>query len=152
MRDLASRLAPCEHLVVIGSGADRIAARELALKIEEAAHIPTAARNLETFLHGHLPSCDERTGLVVIAAERREVARRGKVADQARRAGERVGMTVADLPGTASEALPPTAGALLATALPLQWLALELAMARGVNPDLIRREEAPYREAAAFHE
>ena len=37
---------------------------------------------------------------------------------------------------------------LLAGAGALQTLTLELAQARGVNPDLIRREEAPYRDAA----
>jgi fructoselysine-6-P-deglycase FrlB-like protein len=41
-------------LITIASGADRPAARELALKIEEAAWIPTTMRDLETFLHGHL--------------------------------------------------------------------------------------------------
>ena len=32
----------------------------------------------------------------------------------------------------------------------LQWIAYELAQARGVNPDLIRREQEAYREAARF--
>ena len=47
--------------------------------------------------------------------------------------------------------LPAAAEALLATAPALQWLAYELAIARGVNPDLIRREQEDYREAAALH-
>src|SRR5262249_7091496 len=55
---VAGALAGCAHLIIVGSGADRIAARELTLKIEEASHIPTAMRDLETFLHGHLPACD----------------------------------------------------------------------------------------------
>jgi hypothetical protein len=37
---------------------------------------------------------------------------------------------------------------LLAGAGALQTLTLELAHARGTNPDLIRREQAPYRDAA----
>ena len=36
---------------------------------------------------------------------------------------------------------------LLAGAAALQTLTLALAAARGVNPDLIRREEEPYRRA-----
>jgi hypothetical protein len=45
---------------------------------------------------------------------------------------------------------PPvsTAEALLAGALALQLLTLELAHIRGTNPDLIRREQGPYRRAA----
>ena len=38
--------------------------------------------------------------------------------------------------------------ALLAGAGGLQALTLALAYARGTNPDLIRREQAPYRQAA----
>ena len=41
----------------------------------------------------------------------------------------------------ADERLPAAAEALLATAPALQWLAHELAVVRGVNPDLIRREQ-----------
>jgi hypothetical protein len=36
--------------------------------------------------------------------------------------------------------------------VPLQLLTLELAHALGTNPDLIRREQAPYREAARIAE
>jgi len=48
--------------------------------------------------------------------------------------------------------LPAATGSLLASAPALQLLTLELVHLAGVNPDLIRREEAPYREAAAIAE
>ena len=48
----------------------------------------------------------------------------------------------------ASDQLPTAAEALLSTAPALQWLAHELAAVRGVNPDLIRREQEPYRRAS----
>ena len=54
------------------------------------------------------------------------------------------------LPGGA-EALPPL-HAILGGAAALQRLTLAMAAEAGVNPDLIRREEAPYREAAALVE
>jgi fructoselysine-6-P-deglycase FrlB-like protein len=163
---VAGALAGCEHLVVIGSGADRIAARELTLKIEEASHIPTAMRDLETFLHGHLPACDERTGLVLIEHDRRRSGPRRERGETLLRAAARVGVRSAVIgrtapdpalapagyvPAPSADELPAAAEALLATAPALQWLALELATARGVNPDLIRREQEPYREAAAMH-
>ena len=44
------------------------------------------------------------------------------------------------------------AHALLTGAVSLQLLTLSLAHLVGVNPDLIRREQAPYREAAAVAE
>ena len=164
--EAAAALAGCTHLIVIGSGADRIAARELTLKIEEASHIPTAMRDLETFLHGHLPACDERTGLILIEHDRRRGGPRRERGETLLRAAARVGVRSAVVGRTApdpalaaagfiatptEEGLPAAAEALLATAPALQWLALELAVARGVNPDLIRREQEPYREAAALH-
>jgi len=149
---VAEQLADAGQIILVGSGADRIAARELTLKIEEASHIPTSMRDLETFLHGHIPACDETTGLVLIAADRRGGPKRDERAEALERASRRVGIRCHTLQAPpASDGLPAAAGALLATAAPLQWLALELAAARGVNPDLIRREQAPYREAAAEH-
>jgi glutamine---fructose-6-phosphate transaminase (isomerizing) len=163
---VAGALAGCAHLIVVASGADRIAARELTLKIEEASHIPTAMRDLETFLHGHLPACDETTGLILIEHDRTRSGPRRERGEVLLRAAARVGVRCAmigrephgpDLvpagavPTPSSGDLPAAAEALLATAPALQWLALELAGARGVNPDLIRREQEPYREAAALH-
>jgi fructoselysine-6-P-deglycase FrlB-like protein len=55
---------------VIASGADRAAGREMAPKVEEASWLPSAYRDLETFLHGHLPATGSATGLVLILADR----------------------------------------------------------------------------------
>ena len=52
---------------------------------------------------------------------------------------------------TGVDALPPLR-ALLGGAAVLQRLTLAMAADAEVNPDLIRREEAPYREAAALVE
>ena len=49
-------IADAAHLLVVASGVDRVTARELTLKVEEAAYVPSAMRDLETFLHGHLPA------------------------------------------------------------------------------------------------
>jgi fructoselysine-6-P-deglycase FrlB-like protein len=150
--EIATDIGNCNRLIIVGSGADRIAARELTLKIEEASHIPTSMRDLETFLHGHIPACDETTGLILIGADRRGRAARDERAGALERASRRVGIRFHRLPAPAvPDALPAAAGALLATAPPLQWMALELAAVRGVNPDLIRREQQAYREAAAEH-
>ena len=67
---IAANLADARHLLVVGSGADRPAARELVLKVEEASWLPSAMRDLETLLHGHFPSIGPSTGLVVILTDR----------------------------------------------------------------------------------
>jgi glutamine---fructose-6-phosphate transaminase (isomerizing) len=163
---LAEVLGGLEHLVIIGSGADRVAARELTLKIEEACHLPSTYHDLETFLHGHLPACDDSTGLVLIQSDRRAAGERAQRAEALLKASRRVGIRTtaiavdspprdlleADaIPVPASDALPASVASLLGTAPAVQWLAHELAIARGTNPDLIRREQAAYREAAQLH-
>jgi fructoselysine-6-P-deglycase FrlB-like protein len=167
----ANELAGLRELIVVASGTDRTAARELALKIEEAAWLPTTLRELETFLHGHLPAMDEQTGLVLVLADRDGRAARSARAQQAMAAAGRVGIRTAailadELDGEwpafllpagrllvpESPALPAPVATLLGTATPLQVLAERIARARGTNPDPIRRDQLAYREAATLAE
>ena len=169
--EVAQKLRGIERLIVVGGGYDRIAADELALKVEEGTHIPSTSRSLETFLHGHLPACDERTGLVVIATEHRGRARRSDRGRLLLRSARRVGMPCAAILVPAVEGvwgreltnagrillphapkLTPATSALTASALALQLLTLEMAHDLGTYPDLIRREEEAWREAAAIAE
>ena len=147
-----------------GSAPTSITARELALKIEEGARIPATALQLETLLHGHLAGCDAgTTALVLFAADprperaaRRAAARRRRRGARDRHPGRR------DRRRGRARGLPDAvgrwrcrprrrrvAGALLTGAVALQLLTLELAHLAGAIPDLIRREQRPYREAAA---
>ena len=165
---LAGTLAECRTIITIASGADRPAARELALKIEEAAWIPTTMRDLESFLHGHLPAMDGSTGLVLLLTDRDDRAARVARARQALAAahvvGIRAGAIVArdvhgQLDGSLTpagrlrvdeaKALPAPLAALLGTATPLQLLTERIARVRGTNPDLIRRDDPIYLAAAA---
>jgi fructoselysine-6-P-deglycase FrlB-like protein len=165
---IASVLAACRTILTIASGADRPAARELALKIEEAAWIPTTMRELETFLHGHLPATDASTGLVAIVTDRDGATERIERTRQALAAARVVGLRAAGIVSRSVDAalpdeltpagrlivddapdLPAPVAALLSTATPLQLLTERLARARGTNPDLIRRDDATYRDAAA---
>jgi fructoselysine-6-P-deglycase FrlB-like protein len=167
--ELAAALTGVRQLIVVGSGIDAVTARELSLKVEEAVHLPTAMRSLETFLHGHLPACDAETGLVLIAAEVHAAAARAARGATLLRAAARVGVrTAAIVSGEGHEVLgaaPTSAGRIVLPALPAvdgplgvlvdgalaaQHLTLALAHAAGTNPDLIRREEDSYREAAAL--
>jgi glucosamine 6-phosphate synthetase-like amidotransferase/phosphosugar isomerase protein len=164
---LAGSLAGVDLVIVVGSGTDRIAARELTLKLEEGAHLPAAMRDLETFLHGHLAGVDGRPGIVVILAERAgrgaRIARALGVLRACRELGLPVGAILADVVAGAVDPaltaagrivapdapdLPGPVAALLATAVPLQLLTERLAIAGGVDPDPIRRDDARYLRAA----
>jgi fructoselysine-6-P-deglycase FrlB-like protein len=145
---LAERLRGCSRLLVVGSGADEVTARELALKLEEGTHVPTTPLGLEKVLHGHLPAADSSTGVVLLRHDRRAAEARDERADQAAAAFAVLAMPVVTVLADAPLGLPPVAGALLAGALSAQLLTLGLVHALGTNPDLIRREEESYRAAA----
>ncbi len=168
---IAAELAGKRGLIVVASGADRPAGRELALKVEEAAWLPTAMRDLETFLHGHLPALDEETGLLLVLTDRDGRAARSARAQQAMAAAGRVGVRAAGILAAAldaewpafllpagrvlvpeTELLPAPVAALVGTATPLQLVTERLARARGTDPDPIRRDQLAYREAATLAE
>jgi glutamine---fructose-6-phosphate transaminase (isomerizing) len=141
--EAALTLVGCERLIVTGSGVDEITARELALKIEEGLHKPVTPLGLEKVLHGHLPAADARTGIVVLRIDPTHAAERDRRARDVRAAVQAL-----DLPTVTIDALPE-GHPLLAGAIALQLLTYELVLAAGTNPDLIRREEAAYKAAAA---
>jgi fructoselysine-6-P-deglycase FrlB-like protein len=170
-REMASVMREFTLLQIVGGGADRTTTRELALKIEEGARRPAVARDLETLLHGHFVACGPDTGLIAILTDDRGGERRRRRAAQGMEAASRLGMSIAAIVSPeAAAAIPealtpagrivlpdgddtlPPLRALLGGGAALQRLTLAMVAEAGVNPDLIRREEAPYREAAAMVE
>ncbi len=165
---LAQRLAERRVLLCAGAAADHITARELALKIAEGARLPTVALELETVLHGQLAGHEPADALIlVLVTQHRQQQRIARRAVHVARAAAAIGLPVAalvseDYAGVLDEELTPAGQLLLPGAQPvhpllagllagagaLQALTLELAHARHTNPDLIRREQAPYRQAA----
>ena len=164
---IAARFAGANRLLVIASGSDRPAGRELVLKVEEGSWLRSAYRDLETFLHGHLPAVDDGSGLVLILTDRDHRAERTTRALDLLRATAVLGVRAAailaepldrEMPAELtpagrilvpeSPALPATVAALLGSAAPLQLIAERLARARGTNPDPIRRDDPRYRAAA----
>lgn len=144
----AGALAGCERLLAVGSGVDEITARELALKIEEGTHVPVTPLGVEKALHGHLPAADARTGVAILRFDPRRAAERDARARDVRAAAAELGMPTVTLAAPPAEELGAVAQALLAGAVALQLVTLELCHALGTNPDLIRREEPAYRAAA----
>jgi fructoselysine-6-P-deglycase FrlB-like protein len=166
--EAAHVLATCVRLIVVGTGIDLVSARELVLKIEEGAGLPTTALHTETLRHGHLAAATPETGLIVILTD----AEPGAAAIRERaqgvlRSSRILGMPAAAILGarlgpelpleltpagrlTVPEAnrLRPLPEAVLGTAVPLQLLAERLARARDRNPDPIGRDDARQARAA----
>jgi glucosamine--fructose-6-phosphate aminotransferase (isomerizing) len=143
----AAQLAACERLLIAGGGVDEVTGRELALKLEEGAHIPVTPLGLEKILHGHLAAADARTGLIVLRLDPRHGGARDRRARDVQAAADVLGIATITL-HSSLQGIEPAAGALIAGALALQLLTLEFVLARGTNPDLIRREQPLYRAAA----
>ncbi|HVM30661.1 MAG TPA: SIS domain-containing protein [Candidatus Limnocylindrales bacterium] len=168
--ELGGRLARAADMLVVGSGVDAIAARELALKVREGARLRATGYPLETILHGHLAAAEATDALVVILTEPAPRPARLTRTKQVLMAAREIGMATAvvaearlaaelendGLASAGSLPLPPgqqgAAAALVASAVGLQLLTVGLAAARGTNPDRIRREEEPYARAAAAAE
>jgi glutamine---fructose-6-phosphate transaminase (isomerizing) len=135
----SERLPVTEHerMMVVGAGRDWPTAQEAVLKLREGAFLPAAAHHTEQLLHGHLAAVDERVRAFVLEGE-------GRAAERARdgaRALEVLGCHVT---------LVPTVHPVV-DIVRFQLLTVDLAEARGVNPDRIRRDDQRWARAAAAH-
>ncbi len=126
-----------ERILVAGAGRDRPTAEEAALKLREGAFVAAEAHHTEQLLHGHLAAVDETVRAFVLEGE-------GRAAERAREA-------VAALEALGCETtLVPTVHPVV-DIVRFQLLTLALAERRGVNPDLIRRDDERWARARAAY-
>ncbi len=122
-----------ERWLVAGAGRDWPTAQEAVLKLREGAHVAAEAWETEQLLHGYLAAVDERVRCFVLEGE-------GRAAERARE-------TVAALEVLGAPAtLVPTRHPAL-DIVPFQLLTVDLAEARGVDPDPIRRDDPRWAKA-----
>lgn len=135
-RELAAEpLPPSEHerFLVAGAGRDLPTALEAVLKLREGAHVAAEAHHTEQLLHGHLAAIDDSVRCFVLEGEGR--------------AAERAPDVVAALAELGCETtLVPTSHPVV-DIVRFQRLTVDLADARGVDPDLIRWDEDPWDRA-----
>lgn len=122
-----------ERFVVTGAGRDWSTAQEAVLKLREGAHVAAEAHRLEELLHGHLAAIDESVRCFVLEGEGRAATR----AADAVVALTEVGCDVT---------LVPTRHPVV-DVVPFQRLTLDLADARGVDPDPIRWDDPRWKAA-----
>jgi glutamine---fructose-6-phosphate transaminase (isomerizing) len=122
-----------ERYLVAGAGDDVATVLEAALKLREGAHVAVEMHHTEQLLHGHLAAVDSSVRCFVLEGE-------GRAAERARDA-------VAALRELGCETtLVPTSHPVV-DIVRFQRLAVDLADARGVDPDVIRRDEEPWDRA-----
>jgi glucosamine--fructose-6-phosphate aminotransferase (isomerizing) len=127
-----------ERFLVAGAGRDWPSAQEAALKLREGVYLPVEAHRTEELLHGHLAAVDESVRCFVLEGEGR--------------AAERAAGAVAALRELGCDVtLVPTRHPVV-DAVPFQLLTLDLAEARGTEPDLIRRDDPRWQRARDLYE
>ena len=126
-----------ERFLVAGAGRDWPTAQEAVLKLREGVFVAAEAWETEQLLHGPLAAIGETVRCFVLEGEGRGAERaRGAVA-----ALEAIGCDVV---------LVPTKHPVV-DIVRFQLLTLDLAEARGVDPDLIRRDDERWKRAAELH-
>ncbi|SMO66889.1 SIS domain-containing protein [Melghirimyces algeriensis] len=142
--------------IFAGSGCTLPLAMEASLKIAETSYLFSMGLDLEQLLHGHLVMCD-RKSLVVMIDPPNSSRDRVKEAIQAVKAVDAQTILLTSKPHIYEEisavALPLCISPLkpIVHAIPIQLMAYYSAVNRGLNPDLIRRDQEKYRKARQLY-
>jgi glutamine---fructose-6-phosphate transaminase (isomerizing) len=131
----AERLPVSGHdrWLFIGAGRDWPTAQEAALKLREGVYLAAEAYQLEELLHGHLAAVDESVRCFVLEGEGRAIARAAEAVGALRELG-------------CDATLVPTRHPVV-DIVRFQLLTLDLAEARGTDPDLIRWDDPRWKRA-----
>ncbi len=127
-------VASQERFVVAGAGRDLPTAHEAVLKLREGAWVAAEAYETEQLLHGYLSAVDESVRAFVLEGEGRAAERAAAAVDALRALG-----CDADLARTRHPVVD---------VVRFQRLAVEIAEARGREPDRIRRHDERWAAAA----
>jgi glucosamine--fructose-6-phosphate aminotransferase (isomerizing) len=122
-----------ERFAVVGAGSDKATVLEAVLKLREGVRVAAEAHHTEQLLHGHLAAIDSSVRCLVLEAEGRRAER---AADVMRALGEI---------GCEAELFPSRHP--VVDIVRFQRLTVDLAGARGIDPDLIRWDEEPWDRA-----
>lgn len=133
---LEQREPTSEHgrFLVAGAGRDWTTAQEAVLKLREGAWIAAEAYETEQLLHGYLAAVDESVRAFVLEGEGRAAERAAGAAAALRELG-------------CETTLVPTVHPVV-DIVRFQLLTLDLAEARGIDPDPIRRDDPRWERAA----
>jgi len=144
-RTLAAQLAGRERLFVLGRGFNLSTAHEVALKLKETCRLFAEPHSTADFLHGPVASVDSSSAVLAVVPSSRMLRETLELLERLERHGVyRIAVSDDETVRSRSEAMlklpagvPEWLSPLMAV-VPGQLLALELARARGLNPDAPR--------------
>jgi glucosamine 6-phosphate synthetase-like amidotransferase/phosphosugar isomerase protein len=147
------------QVVLAGGGPNAATAREGALKLLETSYVQASGWDLEQILHGPLAAVTPETVAIVLAPSGRSVDRAVGLVEALKRIGaDPLVITdddAAERFDTAHRLLVPAVPEVLSPlplVVPLQLFSYFLAVGKGLNPDLIHRDDERYRAARAAYE
>lgn len=146
-RDAASR-----RVYAVGAGPNEATATEAVIKVREAAQGWIDGLPIEQFLHGPLVAVNADDVAVVINVAGATAAQRvAEITRVLHAIGARLWLIGHAVDGVTAHvfALPEVTELIspLLAVVPVQMLAYEMAVVRGINPDRFRRDEPRYAEA-----
>jgi glucosamine--fructose-6-phosphate aminotransferase (isomerizing) len=148
-----AREAANRRVYAVGGGPNEATALEAVIKVREAAQGWIDGLALEQFLHGPLVAANADDVAVVVNVPGRAAERVGQIVRVLDAIGARLWLIGAGVDGLTTKAdvfaLPAITELLspLLTVVPVQILAYHMAVVRGINPDLFRRDDPRYAEA-----
>jgi glucosamine--fructose-6-phosphate aminotransferase (isomerizing) len=141
-RQLAQELVSRQQVLVLGRGFNFGTAHEIALKLKETSRIHAEPHSTADFLHGPMASVDAGTSVIAIAPSSRVFRQTMELLERLEPLGvQRIVLSDEAEAGTRAEVLLQLPSGIpewlspLTSVVPGQLLALELALARGLNPD-----------------
>jgi glutamine---fructose-6-phosphate transaminase (isomerizing) len=144
-----AREAAERRIYAIGGGPNEASAIEAVIKVREAAQGWIDGLPAEQFLHGPLIAVNEGDVAVVVHVAGAAEGRTEHIARVLEAIGARmwvIGQPLDGMPGFELPRLPEVLSPLL-TVVPVQMLAYHMAVVRGINPDVFRRDDPRYAAA-----
>ncbi|MGI9149736.1 MAG: SIS domain-containing protein, partial [Chloroflexota bacterium] len=149
-----AREAATRRVYAVGGGPNEATATEAVIKVREAAQGWIDGLPIEQFLHGPIVAVNADDVAVVVNMPGLAAERVGQITRVLDGIGARVWLVGGPVDGLVHQAsvfrlpeVPELISPLLAV-VPVQLLAYHMAVAKGINPDLFRRDEDRY--ASAF--
>jgi glutamine---fructose-6-phosphate transaminase (isomerizing) len=149
-----AREAAARRVYAVGAGPNQATATEAVIKVREAAQGWIDGLPIEQFLHGPIVSVNADDVAVVVNVPGRAAERVGQITRVLDAIGAHVWLIGQGVEGLTRQPtvfpLPeiPEILSPLLTVVPVQLLAYHMAVVKGINPDLFRRDDDRY--AAAF--
>lgn len=140
IEEAVAKFRDIDRVVTTGRGYSSATAAEAALKLAETSYLGARSYSGADLLHGPVAAIDDRTGVVAVTSKGHGGTAMRDVLETVRGRGPSVlavGSSAADVSADLRIAVPETAEevAPILEILPLQRLALALALARGGDPD-----------------